>query len=149
LRGLVFLLVLAVALDSAAALEVKGPQELVRLPRGGSAQHTVLLNNPTDRPEKITVSYYLEQCPDAGAQRDYLQMLDSLQQKAAVQLEPNSFQEYSWTIQTAEHTALGRYLFWVVFTRDTYTQSSAESVFVVQEASSFPLRVECLAPVIN
>jgi hypothetical protein len=134
-----------ILLAVAAALEVKGPQELVRLPRGGSAKHTVLLNNPTGQPEKITVSYYLENCPDEDRRRDYLPMLDSLKQKTAVQIEPNSFQEYSWTIQTDASTALGQYLFWVVFTRDTYTQSNTESVFTAQEASSFPLRVECLA----
>jgi hypothetical protein len=141
--ALCFLLSLAVALD------LKGPQELVRLPRGGSARHAVILNNPTEQPEKITVSYYLEQSPDDGRQYDYRQMLDSLKQKTELRLEPNSFQEYAWTIQTDDHTALGKYLFWVVFTRDTYTQSNAESVFVVQEASAFPLRVECLAPEAN
>jgi hypothetical protein len=140
-----FLILLALA----AALEIKGPQELVRLPRGDSVKHTVLLNNPTAQPEKITVAYYLEQCPDDGRQYNYRQMLDSIEQKTEVRLEPNSFQEYSWTIQTDDYTALGKYLFWVVFTRDTFTQSNEESVFVVQEASSFPLRVECLAPEIK
>ena len=136
-------------LTLAAALEIKGPQELVRLPRGGSVKHTVLLNNPTAQPEKITVAYYLEQCPDDGQRHNYLRMLDSIRQKNTLRLEPNSFQEYAWTIQTDADTALGNYLFWVVFTRDTYTHDSAESVFVAQEASSFPLRVECLAPETN
>jgi hypothetical protein len=141
--------VLCFLLALAAALELKGPQELVRLPRGGSAKHSVILNNPTDQPEKITVSYYLERYPDGDRQSDYRQMLDSIQQKTELRLEPNSFQEYAWTIQTDDYTALGKYLFWVVFTRDTYSQSNEESVFVAQEANYFPLRVECLAPEAN
>ncbi|GBR76712.1 hypothetical protein NO2_1219 [Candidatus Termititenax persephonae] len=126
------------------ALEVTGPQEVFTLERNQSARLTVVLNNPGSQPAAVKVSYFLDQSPDDEQQRNYLTLLDSLQRRPEVALAPNSYQNYTWEIRTAADTAYGEYLFWVVFSVDSFTQNSDDGDFVVQDVSYFPVRLNCV-----
>ena len=126
-----------------AALEVSGPKEIFTLDRNQSARLNVVLNNPASKPAAVKVSYFLDKSPEGGQPYNHKQMLDSINKRPEVALAPNSYQNYSWEIKTDDYTERGEYLFWVIFSVDSFTQSSDEGDFVVQEASYFPVRVNC------